>query len=219
MGNDMNRKKIFAVTFIFIFLTILDFNVLAWDNQVTHRDLSEYAAENSVIGKNKGDYLKNFGFNNALDDSLTWGGNTQKIRNWIRDGADFEDAGNYGDMATGRGRSYNHFHNPLKQYPWTDAGLDDWIALPPFHTTGESSIIWAQDSVTQSASVGGDWSWQNVRALYYYALTAQTETDRQMYFANTFDGLGHQMHLIQDASQPDHVRNDITTISNNLNEV
>jgi hypothetical protein len=37
---------------------------------------------------------------------------------------------------------------------------------------------------------------------------APNKDKRDEYFAQTFRGLGHQMHLIQDASQPDHVRND-----------
>jgi len=32
--------------------------------------------------------------------------------------------------------------------------------------------------------------------------------ERENYFARTFKGLGHQMHLIQDMSVPEHVRND-----------
>jgi hypothetical protein len=47
-----------------------------------------------------------------------------------------------------------------------------------------------------------------VRQHYLQALTAATAAERQAYFARTFRGLGHQIHLIQDAAQPDHVRND-----------
>ncbi len=203
----MKGKVLLYTTIIILLICISSRNVFSWDNDVTHRDISAIAADNSVLSNAKGDYLRNLGFSSGLDEKLTWN-KQQTVKEWISEGAYHEDDGSKWQLATGQARSYNHFHNPLKQYPWTDAGLDDWIALPPFHTVGESSIIWAQDSDTQKNSVGGDWSWQNVRLLYYYALTAQTDTDRQKYFANTFDGLGHQMHLIQDASQPDHVRND-----------
>ena len=112
-------------------------------------------------------------------------------------------------MARNIGRSFNHFHNPIQR--WANPGLDDWILLPPFHTTGESSILWAQDSAGQlntPTKPGGDWSWDTIRRNYFYdALTAGNDSDRQAYFAETFYGLGHQIHLIQDASQPDHVRN------------
>lgn len=55
------------------------------------------------------------------------------------------------------------------------------------------------------------------KGTFYTALTGKDFTDtvvapdkakRDEYFARTFKGLGHQMHLIQDAAQPDHVRND-----------
>src|SRR3990167_2440021 len=56
-----------------------------------------------------------------------------------------------------------------------------------------------------------------MREYYYIALTGRDLTgtevalakeDRDVYFAKTFRGLGHQMHLIEDITQPDHVRND-----------
>jgi len=57
--------------------------------------------------------------------------------------------------------------------------------------------------------LGGDWSWESIKDYYYFAFTSPTEAERQQYFARTFRGLGHQMHLIQDATVPDHVRNDV----------
>ncbi|GEM_PF-4307131 len=74
--------------------------------------------------------------------------------------------------------------------------------------SGESALKWAQDGSKQSVSVGGDWSWKKIRDFYYSALTAKNDTDRQANFAQTFRGLGHQMHLMQDMSVPAHVRND-----------
>ena len=47
-----------------------------------------------------------------------------------------------------------------------------------------------------------------MRKYYLQALIGDTAVERQAYFARTFRGLGHQIHLIQDAAQPDHVRND-----------
>jgi hypothetical protein len=43
---------------------------LAWDENVTHPDLSEIAAESSVLSKTNGDYLENLGFSNELDTTL-----------------------------------------------------------------------------------------------------------------------------------------------------
>jgi len=97
-------------------------------------------------------------------------------------------------------RSVNHFHNPLK--PWSEAGLNDAVSGAPY--TGESSILWAQDS---NQIVGGQWSWQTARSAFYLALITPDQSIREKYFANTFRALGQQMHLVQDASVPEHVRN------------
>jgi hypothetical protein len=199
-------KKYSGVIISILIILVFNGDALSWDNGVTHRDISQYAAGNSVLSPTKGDYLKNLGLNAGLDEKLKWY-KEQTVKEWIQDGAEFEDAGNLWQLVTSQSRSFNHFHNPLKQYPWTDAGLDDWIALPPFHTTGESSLLWAQDSFSQQSAPKGDWSWQTVRSYYYFALTSSADSARQENFAKTFEGLGHQMHLIQDAGQPDHVRN------------
>lgn len=133
----------------------------------------------------KSDYLKNIGFNKGLDDEkLEWNGKKLSIKEWIIEGTFSED-----EPFT---RSLNHFHNPLK--PWSQAGLNDIFS-------GKSSLLWAQDS-------SNEWSWKKARDNFYYALTSKTNSERQAYFAKTFKGLGHQMHLLQDKAVPDHVRND-----------
>ena len=107
-------------------------------------------------------------------------------------------------------RSVNHFHNPLK--PWTEAGLNDFLGV---ERRGRSQVLWAQ-SLYQD--IGGSWSWQDARRYFYIALTgkgfngtvvAEKPEDREVYFARTFRAIGQLMHLVQDASVPEHVRNDI----------
>jgi hypothetical protein len=127
----------------------------------------------------------------------------QSITEWVQAGSNFEDDGN---LFTGR--FYNHFHNPICQAPWTgctppwpDAGLDDSILLIPL--IGESALRWAQDAQTNP-----EWSWQGVRQYYYNALTAPSDVDRDRFFAQTFEGVGHIVHLVQDMSAPAHARND-----------
>ncbi len=111
--------------------------------------------------------------------------------------------------------------------PWDNAGLNDYVPnlcppplIPPIRqVTGESSLLWAQDSARQATytDLAGDWSWESVREYFYAGLTgedfdgnvtASTRLQREEYFARTFKGLGHQMHLVQDMAVPDHVRND-----------
>lgn len=195
----MYRKIRYICILILIFSLISAKYSIAWDDKVTHKDISKFAAEHSVLGKNKGDYLKNIGFDNSLDEMIIWNGVSHEVFEWLRVGAELEDAGSYWDAIMGRARYNNHFHDPTKL--WNVAGLNDM-------QSGESSLVWAQDSVKQETSIGGDWSWQKTREHYYNALTKTTDTERQTYFAQTFRGLGQQMHLIQDVSQPAHVRND-----------
>jgi Tol biopolymer transport system component len=172
---------------------------VAWDDDTTHRDLSEIAAQRSILGNR---YLENtLGIKEGLDSRLIWmGGATgtnKKISEWIQDGADFEDKS---------GRFYNHFHNPyLRDQPWTEAGLSDIVLGWPVR--GESALLWAQNAGVSDRS-NTDWSWKAARQHYYLALTAASKADRDAELAQTFIGLGHQIHLIQDMSQPSHVRND-----------
>jgi hypothetical protein len=169
----------------------------------THRILSDYAASNSVL--NKENYLVDYlGFQNGLQEPLKWKDKSQTVSLWMQDGSELEDEGLL--------RFFNHFHNPLKE--WANAGLNDYLIIPilpylyPHHVTGKSAAVWALDGAAQNNSPGGDWSWQKTRDLYYEALTAATDEERQQYFAMTFRGLGHQMHLIEDMGVPEHARND-----------
>ena len=206
----MNRKVLITLALLISFGPVFCKNVLAWDDKVTHKDLSEYAAEISTLSKDKGDCLKNIGFNSALDEYIAWDGGKKKISQWLRTGAEAEDAGSDWDAITGKARFSNHFHNPLK--PWALAGLTD-LQLQ----SGESTLVWAQDADRQRVSLGGDWSWKTIREFFYIGLTgknflgnliAPTNDNKQEYLAKTFRGLGHQMHLIEDMAVPAHVRND-----------
>ena len=118
-------------------------------------------------------------------------------------------------------RSLNHFHNPLID-PWDDAGLSVGFGLL---ARGTSSVLWQQRLEQDSASVrvlvplrvgGGNWSWQDARRRYLDALTGSDRGDRlnsrpggrEKTLAEVFLGLGHLMHVVQDATVPAHVRND-----------
>lgn len=196
------KKTHISLTLFILFGFVFNNIALSWDDSVTHKDLSEYAAGSSVLDKNKGDYLRNIGFVDALDTQVKWG-EEKSIKKWLAEGANLEDKSSFGFPILGTTRSFNHFHNPLK--PWSQAGLDDWVV---FHYTGESSLLWAQDGTNQQNFPEGDWSWQKIREYYYLALNSANDSERQANFAKTFRGLGHQMHLIQDTAVPDHVRND-----------
>jgi len=194
----------------YIVLIVICTVILFWPapgfalNEDTHKAINEHVAQNTVNG---------FILNNYLIDNLGYRGGAKEVLSgydadgaiiaktifwWLGYGGIQEDRpGSSLDYATNKPiRSANHFHNPLK--PWSDAGLND------FQYSGESSILWAQDS---NQVVGGQWSWQTARSAFYLALITPDQAIREKYFAKTFRAVGQQMHLVQDASVPEHVRN------------
>jgi hypothetical protein len=150
-----------------------------------------------------------------------WDGSKQEAYQWLREGAKSEDE---------PPRWVNHFHDPLRD--WGSAGLGGSVTSSII----SSSVLWAQDSEGQDlfnertdlaiyalAGIVGqqiydyvyeandgerDWSWPKVREYFYTALTSSEEAERDEYFAMTFRGVGHQMHLLEDMAVPEHVRND-----------
>jgi hypothetical protein len=126
------------------------------------------------------DYLKKqLGLQGGVETSI----NQKKIWELFREGGAEEDAG---------ARSLNHFHNPL-----TNAGL----------STNYSALTWATMPVgTQNFAPIS--SWYDVRNYYFKALTSADKTTRDDYFAQTFQGVGQVMHLVQDMSVPAHTRGD-----------
>ncbi len=208
-----------GVALVIICQIVFTEEALSWDNEITHRDISKIAAEGSALSKGTGDYLSKLGLDRALLEKFILNGTSKYATDWIQDGSFLEDAGNPLQGLVGQARYNNHFHNPLKG--WDNAGLDEYMIVPvpnpvppfipvfaPKRITGESALKWAQDNVNQPFFIGGDWSWQTIRSYFYRALTVNKDIDRQAYFAQTFRGLGHQMHVLQDMSVPAHVRND-----------
>ena len=163
------------------FIVLVAVNAYGWNDKVTHKMLATKASE-SFFGYDFMDLLVN----------------GRPVRIWIEDGAELEDKGSKLQFVTGTARSLNHFHKPTKAL--ADAGLSD-------HKNGMSAILWAQDGAAQSDKPEGDWSWQTIRENYYKNLVATNEAMEEQNLALLLRGLGHQMHLIQDMSQPEHVRN------------
>lgn len=176
---------------IILLLMIIAGNANAWhDEKTTHKVLSEYVVENY--------------FSPELYETKV---NGQKFKYWILEGSDLEDQGSKVEFATGMARSLNHFHNPTKSL--ADAGLTD---VPFSYLNGKSTMKWAQDADYQTTKVGGDWAWNTVRTLYFKYLTTSDKTIRESWQSDYLKGLGYQMHLIEDMSQPNHVRNSIMEV-------
>jgi len=167
-------------------------NSWCWWDKSTHRLLSQEAAVRYF------DLLDP----TFLKTPLELGGQKKLAGIWLQDGSQLEDAGEWYQYSLGIVRSFNHFHDPTK--PLASAGLTD----VPASLYGKSTVLWAQDGATQTTKVGGDWSWKMVRDYQYGYLIALSKTDEEANLARTLMGLGYQMHLLHDMSQPNHVRND-----------
>jgi hypothetical protein len=145
----------------------------------THESISGLAAIRSSVGEVLRDSLGlGLGMDTAVDG--------QVLTRWLRQGAERED---------GQTRFFNHFHNPLAD-DWSRAGLGSGV--------GQSSILWGQNPGQGLPS----WSWQDVRQLYFDALTNGARADRDVRLGRTFEGLGRLVHLVQDAASPGHARDD-----------
>jgi len=165
---------------------------LAWEVP-THVAISAEATRASSVNQILRESL---GFNEGLDTTLRDGTEIREVQLWIEEGSRRED--DFGFLALSS-RFLNHFHHPLRS-PWSQAGLSDGLF------TGRSSGIWAQTQ-NQTTSTGS-WSWQETRERFHRALTSPNKADRESFLAQTFRGLGHQIHLIQDASSVPHTRNE-----------
>jgi hypothetical protein len=114
-------------------------------------------------------------------------------------------------------RSYNHFYDPLDNL--YGKGLSDY---PPDIRLlyGRNSFDWASTFdclginfsgkvwLDQNQNTTNLWSWQNARGYEIAGLTEHYQVDRQSDMASMFRAVGQVMHLLEDASQPQHVRNE-----------
>jgi hypothetical protein len=98
----MIRKIVLIINILFFFGLFFYQDVLSWDDEVTHKDLSRSAGENSVLSLTGGDYLKSIGFQDGLNEELVWDGNKVEIIEWLSLGAELEDAGNISEIIIGK---------------------------------------------------------------------------------------------------------------------
>src|SRR5574341_1025894 len=104
-------------------------------NEPSHALVNEQAASASAVDRVMREEL-------AISEGLQASFIGSRVRQWIRLGGTLEDAGSYWDQATGKARSYRHFHDPLQ--PWDRAGLSYSPPLLPQVLKFESSVRWAQ---------------------------------------------------------------------------
>jgi hypothetical protein len=218
------RKLFLSLIFI---TSLVSGNSSAFDNKITHPELTKEAIEDSAVGQ----YLiKNLnipdgvstclGMNTAGKSTIKGKGTANTIRNWLIEGSYLEDEPNC--------RASNHFHDPLMS--WTDSYMSDqpWF-INMWCSGGEyplgnikSAVHWATGYTEPSPGgakpgTNNQWDWDHAREYYYIYLTgkdydesvvADTEEQRKKYFADSLQAVGQVLHLLQDMAVPAHVRND-----------
>jgi hypothetical protein len=202
-------KKIIFITILIIWICIIYKNVSAYDDQVTHRKITEKAIGFSNI---ENYIIRVLGLSRGLITTFP-DTSDNSIKYWLMEGSKLEDQP--------LSRAANHFHNPLK--PWnesyvTDSALVSVSAWLTGWTPLYSNVTWATgyltpapDGLKQIITRPPDRApnnWDNARAYFMSALTATTSTERETNFAKTFQAVGQVMHLLQDMAVPAHVRND-----------
>jgi len=137
------------------------------------------------------------------------GGPAKSPALWLVEGSAREDDNDNKTGGRGGYRSLNHFYDPL-----AGAGLTDWPIKGQSGPLGQDSFFWASTlkapgrDVFLNKGTINDWSWKDARNYEFLGMTESTKTARERNLAQMFQALGEVMHLLQDASQPQHVRNE-----------
>jgi hypothetical protein len=156
----------------------------------THWRISEFATGRSQVQRVLGDLGLTVSARFDLDHIRAAGVNTGTAFGWIREGSVVEDGDSDCDS-----RVRHHFYNPLDNGGYLHGVVQ-----------GTPSADWGLED---GGSIGGqESSYADARSFFWSALTATTETDRQRNLALTLRSIGQVIHLLQDAAQPQHTRND-----------
>lgn len=185
-------KKIRATLFVSALVLLQSLSAQSFEPE-THKEITVKAHSSSSLDN----FLKTeLGFPAGVNELVA----KRRIRDWIEDGSNKEDNSS---------RFCNHFHNPLSN--WSAAGLQ--LPFPnPFPnlgcpTTNHSSVLWGQSPSLQPSN-DENFTWQNARTTFFEGLTTQNQSDRDGKLSRTFRALGQLIHLVQDAANPAHTRND-----------
>jgi hypothetical protein len=89
-------------------------------------------------------------------------------------------------------RFFNHFYDPVNEAGLNGGGVPLGFPAPS----------WGYDNNSNQ------YSWTGARGYMYQAITGGDQNNRNTNFRNLFLSLGQVIHLIQDMTQPSHVRND-----------
>jgi len=129
---------------------------------------------------------------------------------WMVQGSAHEDDKDAPGDAGGK-RSLNHFYDPVHKIGLTDRPFNPPLPL------GRDSFFWATTTNAPGLDIGfpvnnegtfNIWSWKNTRGYEWLGLTSSSQSVRSTNLSQLFRGLGQVLHLLEDTSQPQHVRNE-----------
>jgi hypothetical protein len=211
MENKSARKRLFAFTIPLALPLCLLVPTDASAHDIPVHENITWNAEASATerSQNYNEFLNTI-FPNGASRRLTWGGAPKRASSWLEDGSAQEDNFFTDD---GGGRSLNHFYDPF-----SELGLSDIPFGAGPRLIGVDSFRWAStlDGPAIDIRVGpiqnvgkrNSWSWQNARQFEWRGLTESSPAAREETLAKMFRAVGQVVHLLQDASQPQHARNE-----------
>jgi hypothetical protein len=195
----MTMKKRFFPTITLI--AALAMPALAYNDRVTHRDLSVIATQKSQMYLDR-EIMMALGYLPAQQQRFRYYGSSGRVRMGARlmtladvlgEGAVREDIGD---------APKNHFYDPVHERPATVLGLSggakmswQWM-LEPEEYDGQNNSL--RDALEQL----------RLRLTYTDGTAQQAYDQRELAGGNLLLSLGHAMHHMQDMAQPQHVRND-----------
>jgi hypothetical protein len=177
--------------------------VAGFDERDTHPRITERAARQSTVDSSLKDELN---VPDGIDANLKGpSGTPQRVFQWLRRGATSEDQ----PMC----RASNHFHNPLQ--PFTSSRVTDvpllGLVCSDFQSL-QSNVTWGTRFVSpaeRGPATLNPSDWDSARKSFLDALALPGAAAREAAMAQTFETLGHVMHLVQDMAVPAHVRNNL----------
>jgi hypothetical protein len=184
----------------------------------SHNGPIHQAITQSAFGSSSG--LAGFLNENAVTQSLTAyppqrSGDRSPVQ-WLEQGSLREDEQKYPQVGyILPPRCVDHFYTVVPdRTPGQIIGLTDWSEPPIFgfllgRTSTTNSFKWATDDTVQRPyGIGTNvFKWDNARQYELAALTSTNQSARNTNMAMMLYSLGHVLHLNQDLTVPDHVRN------------
>jgi hypothetical protein len=198
-------RMVFCLTAFFV--AMLGPCVCRGHNENLHKRMTTNAFESSSG-------LASFLIENSVSQSLTAYppkcGGTKSARDWLGEGSYYEDMEDLFER-----RCLDHFYTVQEQRaPGQVIGLTDWsepiLVADVAHVKGytTNSFAWGTSPGIKppDATWTNAYKWSDARQYEFAALTSTNQFARETNMALMFYSLGHVLHLNQDLTSPDHVR-------------